>query len=65
MPKRQTNRFRWKADLLNVKEETDSNDKVVTTYKLNRLLWYEDIGVTAQENIFHSKPKQTLSDGLK
>ena len=48
MPKRQTNRFRWKADLLNVKEETDSNDKVVTTYKLNRLLWYEDIGVTAQ-----------------
>lgn len=59
MPKRQTNRFRWKADLLNVKEETDSNDKVVTTYKLNRLLWYEDIGVTAQEKYLRTIKAKT------
>lgn len=62
MPKRQTNRFRWKADLLNVKEETDSNDKVVTTYKLNRLLWYEDIGVTAQEKYL---PQQAKTDVVR
>lgn len=65
MPKRQTNRFRWKADLLNVKEETDSNDKVVTTYKLNRLLWYEDIGVTAQEKYLSQQAKTDVVRRIK
>lgn len=65
MPKRQTNNLRWKAELLDIKTGTDGNDRPTTIYEFKRLIFYEELGVTSQENIYHSKPRQTLSDELK
>ncbi|NSV45728.1 phage head closure protein [Enterococcus faecalis] len=65
MPKRQTNRVRWKVDLLNVKEEIGSNDKVVTVYEHKRILRYEDIGVTAQEKYSSQQEKTDVVRRIK
>lgn len=65
MPKRQTNNLRWKAELLDVKEDVDSNDKVVTVYEHKRILRYEDIGVTAQEKYLSQQAKTDVVRRIK
>lgn len=58
MPKRQTNKLRWKAELLDIVETVDDRDRPVTGYQVKRYLQYEDIGVTAQEK-YPSKQAKT------
>ena len=36
MPKRQTNNFRWRAELLDIKSGTDENDRPTTVYEFKR-----------------------------
>ena len=51
--------------LAKCKKKKDSNDKEFTTYKLNRLLWYEDIGVTAQEKYLSQQAKTDVVRRIK
>lgn len=65
MPKRQTNNLRWKAELLNIEVALDLNDRPVTVYKSKRNLFYEDIGVTAQEKYLSRQAKTDVVRRIK
>jgi hypothetical protein len=57
MPKRQTNKLRWNAELLKLGETVDpETDRVVMGYPKARDLKYNNIGVTAAD-------KFTFKDG--
>lgn len=50
MPKQQTNKLKWAADLLKLGETIDPNtDRVVMGYPFVRKLRYNNIGVTATD----------------
>jgi hypothetical protein len=50
MPKRQTNKFKWNAELLKLSETVDpETDRVVIGYSKVRDLKYNNIGVTAAD----------------
>lgn len=50
MPKRQTNKLKWKADLLKLGEYIDPDtDRVVVDYVKIRDLKYNNIGITAAD----------------
>lgn len=65
MPKRQTNKLRWKAKLLDIVETVDDRDRPVTEYQENRDLWYQDIGVTAQEKYLSQQAKTDVVRRIK
>ncbi|KAF1295183.1 phage head-tail joining protein [Enterococcus sp. JM4C] len=65
MPKRQTNKLRWKAELLEIEEALDLNDHPVTVYRSKRVLYYEDIGVTAQEKYLSQQAKTDVVRRIK
>lgn len=65
MPKRQTNNLHWKAELLNIEVALDLNDRPVTVYKSKRNLFYEDIGVTAQEKYLSQQAKTDVVRRIK
>ncbi|MEB5918971.1 phage head closure protein [Enterococcus innesii] len=65
MPKRQTNKLRWKAKLLDIVETVDDRDRPVTEYQENRDLWYQDIGVTAQEKYLSQQTKTDVVRRIK
>lgn len=65
MPKRQTNKLRWKAKLLDIVETVDDHDRPVTEYQENRDLWYQDIGVTAQEKYLSQQAKTEVIRRIK
>ena len=53
MPKRQTNKLKWTADLLKFGERVDpETDRVVKDYFPHRKIQYNNIGVTATDKIF-------------
>ncbi|KAA5777457.1 hypothetical protein F3H09_32855, partial [Pseudomonas aeruginosa] len=53
MPKRQTNKLKWTADLLKFGERVDpETDRVVKDYFPHRKIKYNNIGVTATDKIF-------------
>lgn len=53
MPKRQTNKLKWTADLLKFDERVDpETDRVVKDYFPHRKIKYNNIGVTATDKIF-------------
>ena len=57
MPKRQTNKLKWTADLLAVGESTNADtDRVEVVYPFVRKIRYNNIGVTATD-------KYTSKDG--
>ncbi|MBE6171053.1 phage minor structural protein [Enterococcus sp. AZ091] len=65
MPKRQTNKLRWKAELMDVIETVDDRDRPVAEFQLKRPLWYEDIGVTAQEKYLSKQAKTDVVRRIK
>ncbi|WP_265458722.1 phage head closure protein [Enterococcus sp. HY326] len=65
MPKRQTNKLRWKAKLLDISETVDAHDRPVTEYQEKRDLWYQDIGVTAQEKYLSQQAKTDVVRRIK
>ncbi len=65
MPKKQTNNLRWKAELLDLEEGLDLNDRPTVIYKHKRALFYEDIGVTAQEKYLSMQAKTDVVRRIK
>lgn len=65
MPKKQTNNLRWKAELLDLEEGLDLNDRPTVIYKHKRSLFYEDIGVTAQEKYLSMQAKTDVVRRIK
>ncbi|WP_422698902.1 phage head closure protein [Enterococcus durans] len=65
MPKRQTNNLRWKAELLDIEEALDLNDRPVTIYKSKRVLFYEELGVTSQEKYLSQQAKTDVVRRIK
>lgn len=65
MPKRQTNNLRWKAELLDIEESQDINDRPVTIYTKKRTIFYEELGVTAQEKYLSQQAKTDVVRRIK
>lgn len=65
MPKRQTNNLRWKANLLIIDEEKDENDRPVPICKFKRLIFYEELGITAQEKYLSKQAKTDIVRRIK
>lgn len=65
MPKRQTNNLRWKAELLDIEESQDMNDRPVTIYTKKRTIFYEELGVTAQEKYLSQQAKTDVVRRIK
>lgn len=65
MPKLMQNKMKWKAELLDIEQALDLNDRPVTFYKYKRVLFYEDIGVTAQEKYLSQQAKTDVVRRIK
>lgn len=65
MPKNQTNNLRWKAELLDIEESQDINDRPVTIYTSKRIIFYEELGVTAQEKYLSQQAKTDVIRRIK
>lgn len=53
MPKRQTNKLKWNADLLKLGEMIDpETDRVVYDYLLDRNIKYDNVGITVTDKHF-------------
>lgn len=65
MPKRFVNNLNWTAELTDIEETTDSNDRPITNYKYNRILYYEELGVTAQEKYLSQQAKTDVIRRIK
>lgn len=65
MPKRQTNNLRWVGELLSIKEEKDANDRPAVVYMYGRKLFYEELGVTAQEKYLAKQAKTDVVRRIK
>ena len=65
MPKRQTNNFRWRAELLDIKSGTDENDRPTTVYEFKRSIFYEELGVTSQEKYLSQQAKTDVVRRIK
>lgn len=59
------NKMKWKADLLSAKEGKDKNDRPATIYKKVRDLFYEELGVTAQEKYLAKQAKTDVVRRIK
>lgn len=65
MPKRQINNLRWKAELLDIKQEKDANDRPKNLYLFNRCIFYEEVGITAQEKYLAKQAKTDVVRRIK
>lgn len=65
MPKLMQNKLKWKAELLNITQGKDSNDRPKTIYELNRIIFYEEAGVTAQEKYLSLQAKTEVVRKIK
>lgn len=55
--KRQTNKFKWTADLLKFDERVDpETDRVINDYFFERKINFNNIGVTATDKTFAERP---------
>lgn len=55
--KRMTNNLNWKAELLDIESAVDINDRPVTIYRTKRTIFYQDLGITAQEKYLSQQAK--------
>ncbi|PZL74115.1 phage head-tail joining protein [Enterococcus plantarum] len=65
MPKLMQNKMKWKAELLDIKESQDINDRPVTIYTSKRSIFYEERGVTAQEKYLSQQAKTDVVRRIK
>lgn len=65
MPKRQTNNLRWKAKLLSIDEKKDENDRPISIYEFKRFIFYEELGITAQEKYLSKQAKTDVDRRIK
>ncbi|MGX7223550.1 phage head closure protein [Enterococcus raffinosus] len=65
MPKRQTNNLRWVGELMTIKNGQDEDDRPTVIYELNRRIFYEELGVTAQEKYLSKQAKSDVVRRIK
>nr|DAZ50031.1 MAG TPA: head closure knob [Caudoviricetes sp.] len=65
MPKRQTNNLRWLAELLTIENGVDEDDRPNVIYTLKRKLFYEELGITAQEKYLSQQAKTDVVRRIK
>ena len=65
MPKRQTNNLRWKAELLEIDEGKDESDRPIPIYEFKRVIFYEELGITAQEKYLSKQAKTDIVRRVK
>lgn len=65
MPKLMQNKMKWKAELLDIEQDTDENDRPVTNYNFKRDIFYEELGVTAQEKYLSQQAKTDVVRRIK
>ncbi|OEU40748.1 hypothetical protein AJ89_02325 [Lactococcus cremoris subsp. cremoris IBB477] len=64
--KKQTNNLRWKANLMSVSnDEVDADDRPKVTRKKVRDIFYQDIGITAQEKYLSKQDKTEVIRRIK
>lgn len=63
--KRQTNNLRWKADLLQLSWDVDEDDRPIKKLKKKRDIFYQDIGITAQEKYLSQQAKTDVVRRIK
>lgn len=65
MPKLMQNKMKWKAELLDIEQGTDENDRPVTNYNFKREIFYEELGVTSQEKYLSQQAKTDVVRRIK
>ncbi|WP_314578628.1 phage head closure protein [Enterococcus gilvus] len=65
MPKRQTNNLRWVGELMTIKNGQDEDDRPTVIYELCRKIFYEELGVTAQEKYLSQQEKTDVVRRIK
>lgn len=65
MAKQFTNRLRWKGQLLSIIQTEDDNDRPETAYKQERTVFYEELGITAQEKYLSKQEKTEVVRRIK
>jgi phage head-tail adaptor, putative, SPP1 family len=63
--KRQTNNLRWKADLLQLSWDVDEDDRPIKKMVKKRDVFYQDIGITAQEKYLSQQAKTDVVRRIK
>lgn len=63
--KRQTNNLRWKADLMQLSWDVDEDDRPIKKMKKKRDIFYQDIGITAQEKYLSQQAKTDVVRRIK
>ena len=63
--KRQTNNLRWKADLLQLSWDVDEDDRPIKKMLKKRDIFYQDIGITAQEKYLSQQAKTDVVRRIK
>lgn len=63
--KRQTNNLRWKADLLQLSWDVDEEDRPIRKMLKKRDVFYQDIGITAQEKYLSQQAKTDVVRRIK
>lgn len=63
--KRQTNNLRWKADLMRLSWDVDEDDRPIKKMKKKRDVFYQDIGITAQEKYLSQQAKTDVVRRIK
>ncbi len=63
--KRQTNNLRWKADLLQLSWDVDEDDRPIKKMVRKRDVFYQDIGITAQEKYLSQQAKTDVVRRIK
>lgn len=65
MPKLMQNRMKWKADLLDIENDVDEDDRPKVVYSKKREIFYEELGVTAQEKYLSKQAKTDVVRRIK
>ena len=63
--KRMTNNLNWKADLMTIWETTDRDDRPVIVREKKRMIFYMDLGITAQEKYLSQQAKTDVVRRIK
>ncbi|MCO7180446.1 phage head closure protein [Lactococcus formosensis] len=63
--KRQTNNLRWKADLMQLTWDVDRDDRPIKKMDKKRDIFYQDIGITAQEKYLSQQAKTDVVRRIK
>lgn len=58
MPKRRTNKLRWQGKLMTIDSEKDVNDRPKVIYNEKRTIFYNDIGITANEKFLSKQYRE-------